>query len=257
MYASRLMPACASEQCARGPRRSMLLMTLSPLRVFAAGLVAGLLACSAAAQPSAPAAAPPDVLMRSVTTEVLAILKHDAATGQPTDVARLVETRILPLFEFEHMTRIAAGRNWRVASVEQQAALVAQFRTLLVRTYSSALSSYRNEGVEYKPLRLVPGETDALVKSVVRRPGAEPLTIDYDMERTPSGWKVYDVKIAGVSMVLTYRESFAAAVRAGGIDGLIQSLTDKNRQNEASAPKADGAKLAPILMLYSGGSRRL
>jgi phospholipid transport system substrate-binding protein len=193
--------------------------------------------------------------MRNVTTEVLAILKHDAAGGQPTDVARLVETRILPLFDFEHMTRIAAGRHWRVASAEQQAALVAQFRTLLVRTYSSALSSYRDEGVEYKPLRFAPGETDVLVKSVVRRPGAEALSIDYDMESTPAGWKVYDVKIAGVSMVLTYRETFAAAVRAGGIDGLVKSLTDKNRQNEASAPKAEGAKLAPILMLYSGGSR--
>jgi phospholipid transport system substrate-binding protein len=230
-------------------------MTLFALRLVAAGLSAALLASGAAAQLPAPAAAPPDVLMRSVTTEVLAILKQDAAAGQPTDVARLVESKILPLFDFEHMTRIAAARHWWAASAEQQAALVTQFRTLLVRTYSSALSSYRDEGVEYKPLRLASGETDVLVKSVVRRPGAEPLTIDYDMERTPAGWKVYDVKIAGVSMVLTYRETFAAAVRSSGINGLIKSLTDKNRQNPAGPPKAQGAELAPVLMLYSGGSR--
>lgn len=230
-------------------------MTLLKRGVFAAGAAAGLVAWGAWAQLPAPAASPPDVLMRGVTTEVLAILGHDAAAGQPTDVARLVETKILPLFDFEHMTRIAAARNWRLASAEQQAALVAQFRTLLVRTYSSALSSYREEGVEYKPLRFAPGETDVLVRSVVRRPGTEPLSIDYDMESTPAGWKVYDVKIAGVSMVLTYRETFAAAARAGGIDGLIKSLSDKNRQNEAAARGAAAGKLAPLLMIYSAGAR--
>lgn len=175
----------------------------------------------------------PDVLVSGVTTEVIAVLKRDAAAGRPTDVARLVETKILPLFDFQHMTRIAVARNWRLASEEQQAALVAQFRTLLVRTYSSALSSYRNEEIEYKPLRLAPGETDVLVRSAVRRPGAEPLSIDYDMESTGAGWKVYDVKIAGVSLVITYRETFAAAVRAGGIDGLIKTLSDKNRQQDS------------------------
>jgi len=223
--------------------------------VFAAGLGLGLglVAWTAAAQSPAPAAPRPDVLMGALTTEVLAVIRRDAAADRPTDFALLVETKILPVFDFERMTRIALARNWGLASAEQQAALVTQFRTLLVRTYSSALSSYRDEAIEYKPLRLAAGETDVLVKSVVRRRGTEPLTIDYDMESTPAGWKVYDVKIAGVSMVLTYRETFAAAVRAGGIDGLIKSLSDRNRQNEAGPERAQGAMLAPVLMLYSGG----
>jgi phospholipid transport system substrate-binding protein len=192
----------------------------------------------------------PDVLMSGVTTEVIAILKRDAAAGEPTDVVRLVETKILPLFDFQHMTRIAVARNWRLASPAQQAALVAHFRTLLVRTYSSALSTYRDEEIEYKPLRFAPGETDVLVRSAVRRRGAETLTLDYDMESTEAGWKVYDVKIAGVSLVITYREAFAAAVRAGGIDGLIKQLSDKNGQNEY-APRWAGpqTRLAPVLML--------
>jgi phospholipid transport system substrate-binding protein len=192
---------------------------------------------SFAASAAAPEPVRPDALMRALTSEML------------------VETKIMQVFDFEHMTRIAVARNWRLASDAQQAALVGQFRTLLVRTYSSALSSYRDERIEYKPLRLAAGETDVLVKSVVRRHGAEPLSIDYDMESTPAGWKVYDVKIAGVSLVMTYRDSFAAEVRAGGIDGLIKALSDKNRQNDAERDKTLGAKLAPFLMLYSGGSR--
>jgi phospholipid transport system substrate-binding protein len=198
--------------------------------LFAAGI--GFAASAAAPEPVRP-----DALMRALTSEVL------------------VETKIVQVFDFEHMTRIAVARNWRLASDAQQAALVGQFRTLLVRTYSSALSTYRDERIEYKPLRLAAGETDVLVKSVVRRHGAEPLSIDYDMESTPAGWKVYDVKIAGVSMVLTYRETFASVVRAGGIDGLIKSLSDKNRQNDAERDKALDVKLVPVLMLYSGGSR--
>jgi len=209
-----------------------------------------LAAWSAGAQLAAPAEVRPDVLIRGVTMEVIATLKHDAAAGQPTDVVRLVETKILPLFDFRHMTRIAVARNWRLASPEQQAALVAQFRTLLVRTYSSALSTYRDEEIEYKPMRFAPAETDVLVRSAVRRRGAETLTLDYDMESTEAGWKVYDVKIAGVSLVITYREAFAAAVRAGGIDGLIKQLSDKNGQNEY-APRWAGpqTRLAPVLML--------
>jgi len=209
-----------------------------------------LAAWSAGAQLAAPAEVRPDVLMSRVTAEVIAVLKHDTAAGQPADVVRLVETKILPLFDFRHMTRIAVARNWRLASPAQQAALVAHFRTLLVRTYSSALLTYSDQAIEYKPLRVAPGETDVLVRSAVRRRGAETLTLDYDMESTEAGWKVYDVKIAGVSLVITYREAFAAAVRAGGIDGLIKQLSDKNGQNEY-APRWAGpqTRLAPVLML--------
>jgi phospholipid transport system substrate-binding protein len=220
-----------------------------------AGLAAGILA-SAAALAQAPAPARPDVLMSALTTEVLAVIRRDAAADRPTDFTQLMEAKILPMFDFEHMTRIAVARNWRLASAEQQAALIAQFRTLLVRTYSSALSSYRDERIEYKPLRLAAAETDVMVRSVVRRRGVEPMSIDYDMERTAAGWKVYDVKISGVSLVMTYRDSFAAEVRAGGIDGLIKALSDRNRQNQ-QAKSAATDRLAPLLLLYSGGARAL
>jgi phospholipid transport system substrate-binding protein len=196
----------------------------------------GLGAWSAGAQLLQPPPVRPDALMNAVTSEVIAILKQDRAAGRPTEMAELIEAKILPLFDFQHMTRIAMARNWRLASPEQQAALVAQFRTLLVRTYSSALSGYRDQELAYRPLRAAAGDTEVLVRSFLRRPGAEPLTIDYDMENGVAGWKVFDVKIAGVSLVMNYRESFAAAVRDGGIDGLIESLAHKNRPITRAAP---------------------
>lgn len=188
-----------------------------------------LLARSAGAEFLAPPAQTPDALMHAVTSEIIATLREDLAAGQPSAVAELVESKILPLFDFQRMTRTAAGRSWGAASPPQQAALVAEFRTLLVRTYSDALSGYREEEVQYRPLRAAAGDTEVLVRSIVKRPGAQALEIDYDMEDRPAGWKVFDVRIAGVSLVLNYRESFAAAVRSGGIEGLLKSLSDKNR----------------------------
>src|SRR5688572_2961073 len=223
---------------------------------FLAATIISLAACNAVAQLAAPKLVRPDVLMSTLTADLLTVLKDDAAAGRPTDVAFLVDTKILPVFDFSHMTRIAMARNWRLASAQQQAALTTQFRTLFARSYSSALSSYRDEAIEYKPLRFAAGETDVLVRSVMRRRGAEPLTIDYDMELTPAGWKVYDVKIAGVSLVLNYRESFATAVRTGGIDGLIQMLSDKNRNNQANQRHEPAGKLAPLLLIYTGGRPR-
>ena len=174
----------------------------------------------------------PDLLLSSITTEVIAIIKQDAAiqAGNTAKVADLVETRILPHFDFTRMTRIAVARNWRVASPEQQLALTTEFKTLLVRTYSTALSSYRDQVIEYRPLRAAPDATEVKVRSDVRQPGKERLSIDYDMEKTAAGWKVYDIQIAGISLVTTYRETFASRVRDGGIEGLIKSLSDKNRQ---------------------------
>jgi len=174
----------------------------------------------------------PDVMLKAVTSEVIAIIRQDKdiQAGDPAKVADLVETRILPLFDFTRMTRIAVARNWRLATPEQQKALTLEFKTLLVRTYSTALSSYRDQVIEYKPLRLTPDATEVTVRSDVRQAGGERMTIDYDMEKTPAGWKVYDVKITGVSLVTTYRDTFAGKVRDGGIEGLIKSLSDKNRQ---------------------------
>jgi phospholipid transport system substrate-binding protein len=190
-------------------------------------LIAALTAPVAVAQDVAP-----DVLLKTVTREVLAIIRQDAdiQAGDPAKVAELVETRILPHFDFARMTRIAVARNWQQATPEQQVALTAEFKTLLVRTYSVALASYRDQVIEYKPLRTAPDATEVTVRSEVQQSGRERMSLDYSMEKTATGWKVYDIKIAGVSMVTTYRETFAARVRDGGIEGLIKSLWDRNQQ---------------------------
>jgi len=176
----------------------------------------------------------PDVLLKTITLEVIAILKQDKdiQAGNPAKVADLVETRILPLFDFTRMTQIAVARNWRLATPEQRQALTTEFKTLLVRTYTTALLSYRDQVIEFKGLRAAPGDTEVTVKSVIRQRGAEPLTMDYDMGKIAAGWKVYDIKIDGISLITTYRETFAGKVREGGVDGLIKSLSDKNRQGD-------------------------
>ncbi len=176
----------------------------------------------------------PDVLLKTVTLEVIAIIRRDKdiQAGNPAKVAELVETRILPLFDFTRMTQLAVARNWRLATPGQQKALATEFRTLLVRTYSTALSSYRDQVIEFKRLRAAAGDTEVTVKSVMKQRGTEPLSMDYSMEKLAAGWKVYDIKIDGVSLITTYRETFASVVREGGVDGLIKSLADKNRQGD-------------------------
>ena len=174
------------------------------------------------------------MLVKGVTQEVLAIIKQDKEiqAGNQKKTVALVEEKVLPHFNFTRMTALAMGPNWRKASPEQQKALVEQFQTLLVRTYSAALSSYRNQVIDFKPLRAAAADADVLVRSEVKQPGAEPVSIDYSMEKTPGGWKVYDVVVGGVSLVTTYRDTFANEVRENGIDGLIKSLADKNRRLE-------------------------
>lgn len=197
-------------------------------------LVLGFWLSGATAQLLAPVPARPDAMMSALTAEVMAVLSKDPGDARSSELALLIKSRVVPAFDFQRMTRIALARNWRLANAEQQAALAAQFQTLLVRTYSQALLEVRNQAVDYKPLRAGAGDTEVTVRSTVRRPGVEPLTIDYDMADGLAGWQVYDVKIAGISIVLAYRESFAGVVRTSGIDGLIKTLEDKNRQNGAS-----------------------
>jgi phospholipid transport system substrate-binding protein len=177
----------------------------------------------------------PDVLLAAVTSEVIATIKRDKnlLAGDPAKVAAFVEASILPHFDFVRMTRIAVARNWRLATPEQQQALTVEFKKLLVRTYSTALLAYRDEVIEYRPLRVEPGASEVTVKSDVRQPGKERLAIDYDMEKTPAGWKVYDIKFGGMSLVSIYRDTFAGKVRDSGIEGLIHSLSDKNRLAES------------------------
>lgn len=204
----------------------------------------------ALAAPAVPTPVGPDALLRTVTEEVLALLKRDLEAGNATKLTDLVEAKILPFFDFAHMTKIAMGRNWALASPEQQSALVAQFRILLVRTYSMALASYRDQVVEYLPLRAAAADTDVTVRSTVKRTGAERLTIDYDMEKTKAGWNVYDIKVAGVSLVITYRASFATEVRENGVAGLIKSLADRNRQNDSQS-RAGQTAIVPLLIVVS------
>jgi phospholipid transport system substrate-binding protein len=198
------------------------------LRFLLAPLLAFALAGPAAAQDA------PDVLVKSVTQEVLGIVKadKDIQSGNTKKTIALVEEKVLPHFNFARMTALAMGPNWRKASPEQQKQLVDQFRTLLVRTYSTALTQYRNQTIDFKPLRMQPADTEVTVRSEVKQSGAEAVGIDYAMEKTAGGWKVYDVSVAGVSLVTTYRDSFASEVRNTGVDGLIKTLADKNRQLE-------------------------
>ncbi len=188
------------------------------------------LAC-VAAHAAAAADLAPDALAKSVTDEVLEAVRidKDVQSGNSQKVLQLVEAKVLPHFNFTHMTQLAMGKNWRQAQPEQQKALVGEFRTLLVRTYTAAFASYRNQTVDYKPVKMNPADTDVLVKSVINQPGAQPIAVDYSMEKTPQGWKVYDVKIEGISLVDNYRGTFNTEVQKNGVDGLIKALADKNK----------------------------
>lgn len=174
----------------------------------------------------------PDALVKTVTTEVLDIVRADKAiqAGDSSAAVVLVEEKVLPHFDFRVMTSLAVGRDWRQASKEQQEKLVSEFSTLLVRTYSNALTTYRDQTIDYKPLRAGEGDTDVTVRTEVRQPGARAVSIDYSLEKQGEEWKVYDVVVAGVSLVTNYRSSFSNEIRNSGIDGLIASLQDKNSQ---------------------------
>ena len=205
-------------------------------------LNSALLLALALAAPALPAQEiEPNALLQSTTLEVITAIKRerDLHGGQPKQVAALVETKVLPLFDFTRMTQIAVARNWRLATPEQRLTLTAEFKTLLVRTYSTALSSYRDQVIEFRSLRSVPADTEVTVRSVVKQSGTAPIAMDYDMEKTPAGWKVFDIKVEGISLVTTYRDTFAEIIRDGGVDGLIKALEDKNKQRDtrSTAPK--------------------
>jgi phospholipid transport system substrate-binding protein len=195
--------------------------------VFGWLLAAGLMApCAVPAQDSAP-----DALVKSVTSDVLAIVRQDKdiQSGNTQRAIDLVEQKVLPHFDFAHMTRLAVGRDWRSATPEQQKELTQEFQTLLVRTYSNSLTAYRNQTIEFRPTRMQPTDTEVTVRSQVKQPGAQPIAIDYSLEKKADAWKVYDVTVGGVSLVTNYRDSFATEVRNGGIDGLVKSLRTRNQ----------------------------
>lgn len=196
------------------------------IRRFLALMLAFALAPAAAAQDLGP-----EALAKSVTDDVLAAVRadKDLQNGNPQKVLALVEAKVLPHFNFSRMTQLAMGRNWRSAQPEQQKALVNEFRTLLVRTYTTAFTSYKNQTVEYRPTKMAPTDTDVTVKSFINQPGGQPIAVDYSMEKTGQGWKVYDVKIEGISLIDNYRNTFNSEVQKSGVDGLIKALADKNK----------------------------
>ena len=225
-------------------------MLVTGLAVFAG--LAGWVSPAGAGIFSTTGEATSDVPPSAATLMVTANLKQDKnlRTNGPGKIAKLVQSTILPLFNFRHMTQLAVARNWRLASPEQQNALIVEFRTLLVRTYSTALANYGDQAIEYKPLLIAPGETAVTVKSTVEQPGAERITIDYDVEKTTAGWKVYDIRIAGISLITTYQSAFAQTIRDGGVDGLINSLSAKDRQADSGLrSRESGAR--PFLFMYA------
>jgi phospholipid transport system substrate-binding protein len=173
----------------------------------------------------------PDALVKRIAEETLAAIRadKDLQSGNPAKVKQLIEAKLVPHFDTSRMTALAMGRNWRAATPEQQKDLTEQFKTLLIRTYSNALTNYRDNTMTYKPLRMNPGDTEVVVRTEVSRSGAAPVQIDYSMEKTPEGWKAYDVVVAGVSLVTNYRDEFNDIVKSSGVDGLIKTLTEKNR----------------------------
>lgn len=175
----------------------------------------------------------PDMLLKTMSDEVIAEMRKDKAiqAGDSAKIAALVEAKIVPNFDFRRITQIAVGASWRRATPEQREKLTAEFKTLLVRTYSGALANYRDQTIEFKPLRMKPDDTEVTVRSQIRQPGSEPIAIEYDLEKTGSQWKVFDVRISGISLVATYRTSFAEEVSNRGLDGLISLLARKNRQS--------------------------
>jgi phospholipid transport system substrate-binding protein len=184
----------------------------------------------------------PDALVKQVTEEVLEIVRKDKdiQNGSAKRAIDLVDAKVIPHFNFQHMTALAVGKDWRKASPQQQQQLASEFKTLLVRTYSNALTGYKDQKVVYKPFKMNAGDTDVLVRTEVHQPGNKPVQLDYSLEKLEAGWKVYDVNVAGISLVTNYRDQFGQEIRNSGIDGLIKAIAAKNKALEGNLAKADG-----------------
>lgn len=205
---------------------------MKTLFAFFSGL---LIAATAMAQEVAP-----DALIKAVSSEVLDIVRKDKdiQSGNTKKAIDLVEAKVLPHFNFTRMTQLALARDWKQASPAQQKTLTDEFHLLLVRTYSKALTEYRDQTINYKPFTLKPGETDVRVRTEIKQSGAgKNIEMDYYLEKSGTAWKVYDIEVGGISLVTTYRDSFATEVRKSGIDGLIKSLQAKNKSGEATSVK--------------------
>jgi phospholipid transport system substrate-binding protein len=210
-------------------------MTPTKIKNLAKGALLGaVLAFGSPAQAQDPAA--PDQLVKTVTLEVVELITKDREiqAGNRAKLVQLIDAKVLPHFNFGAMTALAMGQSWNKANPDQKKRLTEEFRTLLVRTYASALAAYSEQKFDFRPLRAKPSDTDVTVQVRVLQPGSQPVPIDYSMERTASGWKVYDVMVGGVSLVANYRTEFSNVVRESGIDGLVKNLSTKNRAMEGA-----------------------
>ena len=205
-------------------RKLTFLLVISALSLFAG---------CASAQTEAP-----DALIKRVSNEILDLAKTDkqVQAGNQQRIMEVVQAKVIPHVNFQRMTSLAAGRFWREATPEQQASLTTEFRSLLIYTYSGAISQVRNQTLEFKPMRASPGDDEVEVRSMVIQPRGEPIQLNYRLEKTPNGWKIYDVNILGAWLVETYKGTFAAEIGKGGIDGLIKALAERNKRLAASPP---------------------
>lgn len=172
----------------------------------------------------------PDALIKNTVQEVIAIIKQDKdiQAGDQKKINALVDAKVLPHFDFARMTQLAVGKYWRTATPEQKQALVTEFRNMLVRTYTKVFTVYRDQTVEVKPFRMAADDTEVTVKTIISKPGSQSVPVDYEMKKAADSWKVFDISIEGVSMVMSYRGTFASQIQESGIDGLIKTLSDKN-----------------------------
>lgn len=181
----------------------------------------------------------PDTLVKRISQEVMETAKTDKEIqgGNQKKVLDLVKEKILPHVNFQRMTSLAAGRFWREATPEQQEQLTNEFRDLLIYTYSGAISQIKDQQLEFRPFRASPADTEVEVRTQVMQPRGEPIQLNYRLEKTPAGWKIYDMNILGAWLVESYKGNFATEINKGGIDGLIKTLSDKNKRLAANAAK--------------------
>jgi phospholipid transport system substrate-binding protein len=214
--------------------RNTILISLAALVLLAGGLPSAPMLAPASATE---ALSPPEALIKRVSNEVLDAIRKDPAlqSGDLSKLNALVDEKILPYVDFEKMTRLAVGRGWRQASPEQRQALTREFRTLLVRTYSGAVSAIKDHRVELQPFRAGPNDTDVTVRTLVVPSSGEPIQLDYRLEKAGADWKIYDVNVLGVWLVQNYRGSFASEISRGGVDGLIKSLVERNKSTASKS----------------------
>ena len=204
------------------------------------GLFLLLLAGCAALVEAQTTGTPPDALVKNVTNEVLQVIRSDKdiQAGSNKKAIELIEAKVLPHFDFTHMTQLALGRDWKAANPAQQKQLADEFHTLLVRTYAKALTEYKDQSIEFKPFKMGAGDADVKVRTQVNQAGGKPIPLDYYLEKLAAGWKVYDIEVDGISLVTNYRNSFSTEVHNGGIDGLIKSLQGKNKSGTSGDKKS-------------------